>query len=137
MDRVHSDRIGDELRTRGLRATGSRRAVLAALRRSAQPLTHAAACEQVAGRGWNRVTIWRNLLDLVRVGLARRFDLGDHVWRFEAQPAADPAHPHFVCTSCGIVECLDGVSVSIQQAPKSLRSRAVEIQMRGTCDACA
>lgn len=132
------DRLRDDLRAAGLRVTGSRVAVLAALRRAGQPLSHADAYELVAGRGWNRTTIWRNLLDLSKAGLARRFDLGDHVWRFEAQPEAEAEqHPHFVCTSCGTVECLDGVSVTIQQAPRSVRSRAVEIQMRGTCDACA
>lgn len=130
--------LRQQLRDAGLRVTGSRIAVLGALRRAGQPLSHADAFDLVAGRGWNRTTIWRNLLDLAKAGLARRFDLGDHVWRFEAQPAVEQEqHPHFVCTSCGIVECLDGVSVTIQQAPKALRSRAVEIQMRGTCDACA
>jgi Fur family ferric uptake transcriptional regulator len=126
-----------ELRAGGLRATSSRVGVLRALRAGRRPLSHNEMEALVAGSGWNRTTVYRNLLDLVRVGLARRFDAGDHVWRFEAQ--AQPAHPHFVCDSCGDVQCLPGVSVAIQRppaAPKAVKSRAFAVQLRGTCDRC-
>ena len=41
-----------------------------------------------AGRrsqAWDPATIYRNLTDLSEAGLARRTDVGDHVWRFEAR----------------------------------------------------
>ena len=43
------------------------------------------------------------LLGLTEAGLARRADLGDHVWRFEAIDPnhVDDGHPHFVCSVCG------------------------------------
>ena len=53
-----------------------------------------------------------------------RVELGDHVWRFELKGvAADGSgqahHPHFVCTECGGVSCLDGMEVAITPRPRS------------------
>ena len=57
-----------------------------------------------------------------------RVELGDHVWRFELKPAGGAHargedHPHFLCTSCGEVSCLDDVDVAI--TPKPGREEAV------------
>ena len=53
-----------------------------------------------------------------------RVELGDHVWRFELKGvAADGTgqahHPHFVCTECGGVSCLDGMEVAITPRPRA------------------
>jgi len=91
----------------------------------------------VASHNWNRTTVYRNLLDLARVGLARRFDVGDHTWRFEAAGHARE-HPHFVCNSCGDIECLEGVQLALadDRGPRALRGREVDVQVRGVCDRC-
>ncbi|MEZ4368975.1 MAG: transcriptional repressor [Kofleriaceae bacterium] len=128
------------VRAVGLRATPSRIAVLGLLRRTGAPISHGEAFEQLADRAWDRATIYRNLIDLAEAGLARRTDVGDHVWRFEATDGehADAAgHPHFVCTECGVVECLPGAEVAFQRrAPRAVRQRQVEVQVRGRCDGC-
>ena len=78
----------DELRTlvrqKGLRATPSRLAVLELLRSSDAPMSHGDVADRLASQAWDRATIYRNLTDLAEVGLVRRTDVGDHVWRFEA-----------------------------------------------------
>ena len=129
-----------ELRTVGLRATSARVAILAALRRIRAPVSHGEMEDELRPSAWNRTTIYRNLLDLARVGLARRFDVGDHVWRFEARvDRSDPEHPHFVCNACGDIECLDGVELAVarsERAPRAVRAREVEIQVHGVCDRC-
>ncbi len=133
------DALRAELRAVGLRATASRLGVLRLLRAAGRPVSHADMETLAAGESWNRTTLYRNLLDLVRVGYARRFDLGDHVWRFEAVEAAPKeAHPHFVCNSCGTVECLPDVAVAIEPgpAPRAVREKSVEVQLRGVCDRC-
>lgn len=135
------------LRDANLRATGPRLAVLRVIEACLRPLTHAevmAALDE--GGAWDRATIYRNLNDMTEAGLLRRFDLGDHVWRFElaeAAPAdehhADGVHPHFVCTSCGDVQCLDEVVVHVQaegRVPRSVAAAAVAIQLSGRCDTC-
>jgi Fur family transcriptional regulator, ferric uptake regulator len=142
--------ILDELRTavrgKGLRATPSRLAVLELLRSSDTPMSHGDVADRLANQAWDRATIYRNLTDLAEVGLLRRTDVGDHVWRFEAVSGEHTAgaHPHFVCTECGTVECLPEIELSIRRAPtasrtkppRAVKQRQVEVHVRGLCDAC-
>ena len=141
--RVEIAKVKQRLRAAGLRATSARVAVLRALMTADKPLSHAEASDRVRGQGLDRATVYRNLTDLVEAGLAQRSDLGDHVWRFSnlADAASRPheAHPHFVCTECGQVQCLPEAAVAIAQAsrmPKAVRQRHVAIQVRGRCDDC-
>ena len=140
VSRRNLEELRAAIRERGLRATPSRVAVLALLRERGQPLSHADAAERLADQGWDRATIYRNLTDLAEAGLATRADLGDHIWRFEAITGGHQAaaHPHFVCTECGSVECLPDVDfvVTRAKAPRAIRQKRVEVQMRGLCDAC-
>src|SRR5690606_6096292 len=104
-------------------------------------LSHADVAEALAADGFDRATVYRNLIALTDVGLVRRNDLGDHVWRFELVRADAPherVHPHFVCTDCGIVSCLPDVTVRIDgdRGPAAAASRALEVQLRGVCGDC-
>jgi len=132
------------LRRGGLRATSARVAVLGCLVRAEGPLSHAEVYERVGASGFDRATVYRNLIDLTESGMARRYDLGDHVWRFEVAEAAEQhagdAHPHFVCSECGTIECLPDESVAVRAvrgAPRALRQKGIEVHLRGTCDACS
>ena len=131
------------LRDSGLRATAARVAVLRSLEEADGPLSHAEVYALVEDAGFDRATVYRNLIDLTEVGLARRYDLGDHVWRFELAEEADAhseePHPHFVCNECGIIECLPDGSVALRAmrgTPRSLRRSRVDVQLRGLCDTC-
>lgn len=136
--------LREVLRAAGLRATHPRVLVLNHLQQAVSPLSHSDLIEQLEADGLDRVTVYRNLTDLTEAGLARRADVGDHVWRFEVvrddrgHPSGE--HPHFVCDSCGDVACLPGVSVAFaaqQKVPRAVRRNAVEIQLKGRCDRCA
>jgi Fur family transcriptional regulator, ferric uptake regulator len=130
-----------DLRRAGLRVTPARLAVLAALRGRMAPASHADVAAALGESALDRATVYRNLVELVKAGLARRRDLGDHVWRFEAA-AARPGgkeHPHFLCTACGSLECLDTLKVSLRRGarvPRALKEDAVEILVKGVCDGC-
>jgi len=127
------------IRNAGLRATPSRIAVLHLLRSAGSPVSHSDVVAKLASQTWDPATIYRNLTDLSDVGLARRTDVGDHVWRFEATTGHQAqAHPHFVCTECGSVECLPDLEYEVTRAkaPRAVRLKRVEIQLRGPCDAC-
>jgi Fur family ferric uptake transcriptional regulator len=132
--------VRDAVRAKGLRATPSRIAVLELLRGSESPMSHGEVADRLASHAWDRATIYRNLADLAEVGLLRRTDIGDHVWRFEAVTAAHAAasHPHFVCTECGTVECLPEIGLAVRRAkaPRAVKQRKVEVHVRGLCDAC-
>ena len=129
-----------DLRAHRLRATVARVAVLDVLHAATQPLSHAEVCERLVELGVDATTLYRNLIDLVDAGLARRSDVGDHVWRFSlVRDQHDAtAHPHFVCTGCGTVQCLPAMHVagSAMKAPRAVKRKQVEIHMRGLCDAC-
>src|SRR5205823_15120838 len=127
--------LGVAIRAAGLRRTAPRAAVLRHMAGASAPLSHGELVDAL-GDEFDRVTVYRNLLDLVTAGLVTRTDLGDHVWRFELRrPDADhaAAHPHFVCVGCGAVSCLPAEAVRVvpgRGAPRALRSRRVEVQVK-------
>lgn len=131
-----------DIRGAGLRATASRMAVLDYVRDAAQPVSHADLVDALGTDKWDRTTLYRNLVDLAEVGLLHKTELGDRVWRYEHRASSGAphqhAHPHFVCTSCGDVQCLEGVTVSSQQqaVPRVVGLGEVEIHLRGVCDDC-
>ena len=139
----HVDALAARLRAAGLRSTAPRLAVLQHLLARAAPVSHADLCKSLEKDGFDRATLYRNLIDLTDVGIVTRTDLGDHVWRFEMKPRdGDHAgsHPHFVCSDCGTVSCLQDVAVRIvrgKRAPKSLATKQLAIQITALCDDCA
>ena len=127
-----------KLRAAGLRATAPRVAVLRLLEAEHTPMSHAEVAAALATEDWDRATIYRNLIDLAEADLLRRTDV-DHTWRFEILDEDTAGHMHFVCTECGIVECVDDVELAFQRpsrVPKAVRKQEVEVQLRGVCDDC-
>lgn len=135
--------LRERLRASGLRATAARVAVLRVLHGRASASSHPEITAALAEDGWDRATLYRNLVDLTEVGILRRADLGDHVWRYElaSAPVAghqEVDHPHFLCTVCGDVACLPDVVIPVPAGPlpASVRLGKVAIQLRGRCDRC-
>lgn len=146
------------VRQAGLKCTPARLAVLEQLTATHGPSTHAEIHEALAGRGFDRATIYRNLSDLQEHKLVSRVDVGDQAARFELTAAHGhaAAHPHFRCDSCGDVLCVDGVKVVLPKAarpagrpaarpaggpraakavPRGIGS-VTEIFLRGLCTRC-
>ena len=110
------DAVKSLVRNAGLRCTTARLTVMQHLLDAHGPETHAEVSDALAHRGFDRATIYRNLTELTEANLVSRVELGDHVWRFELRrPGGGHGedHPHFLCTNCGEVSCLDDVNVSI------------------------
>ncbi len=128
-----------ELHARGLKATPSRLAVLGLLAESKQPLSHSEIAAQLSEVYFERTTIFRNLTDLCDVGLLRRFDCGDHTWRFEIVDDSSSLHAHLVCSECGKVSCLSEVLLdelyqkllALQQTPAIM-----DVIVKGQCSHC-
>ena len=131
------------LRTRGLRVTASRLAVLDLVEASTEPLAHHDLCQKLHDSPWNRSTLYRNLIDLTEVGVLVKTEIGG-VMRFQraGRHNACAEHAHFVCIDCGTVTHLEGVVVRVDglegadAAPKSISSGHIEVQLRGLCDSC-
>lgn len=137
------------IRSYGLRCTAARVAVLQHLMAATGPETHAEVSQALSDTGFDRATIYRNLTELTEAGLVSRVDLGDHMWRFEWRRGEHGGrgedHPHFLCTSCGEVSCLDDVKVAITpkkrsaDAPKKERrdiGAVTEVLLKGQCGRC-
>jgi Fur family ferric uptake transcriptional regulator len=153
--RPDSEACRARIRAAGLRCTAARLAVLEHLEAARGPRTHADVSAALASRGFDRATIYRNLTELTEAQLLDRVELGDHVWRFEIRRhhdhgGKDRGHPHFLCTTCGEVSCLDDVRVAITPtAPPPARSprrrdpgqraaigTVTEVLLKGRCGDC-
>lgn len=136
MDKGRREQLRERIRAVGLRATHARVVVLAFVEDADGPITHGDAADALAEQGMDRATVYRNLNDLSEAALVRRADFGDHVWRYEVAHAE--THVHFVCTGCGVVQCLPKSTVTVnalEGTPRAL-DQNVEINISGSCDAC-
>ncbi len=146
-DRSSKPAILDAIRTRvrgaGLRLTAARLSVMQQLMAAKSPLTHAQFADQLTASGYDRATIYRNLVELTEAGIVNRIELGDRVWRYELRAASGAGaaeHPHFVCVDCGEVSCLPTGSVSIKHAapgkPAAI-GQVTQVLLKGHCGHCA
>lgn len=136
----HSE-IKRRLRDAGLRVTAGRVGVYSHLLDAGGALRHGDLVAALDHLNLDKATVYRNLMDLTHAGLVVRTDLGDHTWRFEASGVthAGESHPHFVCTLCGDVQCLEDLQVAFSDRAGNrhdVGAKHVQVQLRGTCDNC-
>tara|TARA_B100000575_G_C23005586_1_gene579390 strand:- start:107 stop:550 length:444 start_codon:yes stop_codon:yes gene_type:complete len=129
------------LKEHGMRVTAQRIAVLSILSEQTGPLTHEEVMDQLAPGMYDKASIWRVLSDSANVGIVRRMDLGDRVWRYEMVDAchtAEDEHPHFLCESCGEVTCLPPLEVRTKdgRVPEKLMAAQFHIRISGNCGEC-
>jgi Fur family transcriptional regulator, ferric uptake regulator len=135
--------IRKQIRAAGLRLTNARLCVMQELIAATNPLSHGDVAKRLASKGFDRATIYRNLVELTEAGIVSRIELGDHVWRFELRRAEGDAsgeHPHFVCVDCGEVSCMPNGSVSIKRistAKNDVIREVTEVLLKGHCGNCA
>ena len=139
------DSINASLRGAGLRRTPVRLAVLDAVISSRAPLGAPDVIRRLAD-GTDSVTVYRTLNTLAEHKLLHRVRGDDGAWRYAATAPGQAApeehsHAHFVCDSCGGMECLDRVPVpSDLVRSKDLGRRYdvsyAELVVHGTCPKC-
>ncbi|MBX3452805.1 MAG: transcriptional repressor [Planctomycetaceae bacterium] len=128
------------LHAMNLRGTKARVVILRAVFRRGSPVSQAEIASAL-GEFWvDLSTICRALNDMINVGLLRRVEVGDLVWRYEL--ATDrrtiSEHPHFYCHECGRVTCL----FDFEETLLALRDELVNVGtvhslvLRGICDEC-
>jgi Fur family ferric uptake transcriptional regulator len=125
------------LKSKNLRATKARIAVLHALNQSKMPQSHNDVAETLKSTEFDRATIFRNLVDMAEAGILHRIDVGDHVWRFELKDLE--SHSHFVCNDCGDVACLPEVNLSpqVEEVASKFKVRQIsEVLLKGHCEDC-
>ncbi len=139
-DSESADDIRTRLRAAGLRCTAARIAVFERLSDATAPMTHAELADELVPRGFDKATVYRNLIDMSDAGILSRAELGDHMWRFEIRTAGhqqDAEHPHFVCVECGSVTCLPDLPMTAGQRKQwAGLGRITEILLKGHCQRC-
>ncbi len=126
------------LKAKGLRVTGSRAALVAALMRAHEPVSLEAAHKLAGSAGGDQATVYRNLQALTGAGMLRlvkgvgrreMFELTVHGHRH--------GHAHMACTQCGRVECIE-IDGMPQQPPKlkGWNVSDLTVTVWGLCPAC-
>jgi Fur family ferric uptake transcriptional regulator len=136
---VDLDSLREELRQVGLRATGPRVAVLRNLYNANGPVSHADLATELAPEGWDRATVYRNLIDLTEAGILKRTDHGDHTWRFvmKKAEAAGQGKAFFICDVSGEMTALPDNVVAVtpgRGTPKALKAGDYVVHVRGVSD---
>ena len=141
----HLEDVRQELRaalkSKGLRATGSRLAVMVLLHEQQAPMSHEQLMTGLGKGAFDPASIWRLLSDLTEAGVLRRMDLGDRIYRFELlDDCRDVAHDHghFLCEDCGDVTCLPSVNLTNHegQLPAALVGASFRVRVTGQCSGC-
>ena len=123
----------------GLRPTEIRLDVLRLLFNEGRPLSHGEVQERLK-EGTDRVTLYRTLSSLERVGLVHRVLGIDGAWRFCAHrpdhPGCPGNHPHFLCLDCGLMVCLPDQPLPRVDVPPGYFVAGKQLVVYGRCPAC-
>ena len=138
---MKKNKIKELLKSKSLRATTTRVAVLEVLFKADRPLSHSQLVQDLKMIYGDQATIYRTLITFVEAEIIRigsnvggiaRYEFIDH------KHASRDIHPHFVCKECGIVSCLPKTTVisSVEEKWREIL-RASEVQFLGTCFKCS
>jgi Fur family ferric uptake transcriptional regulator len=133
--------LAARLQRQSLKLTGPRQAVLQVLRREPHPMSIKDIFSGLSENVCDLATVYRCLHLLERLGMVKRYDLGDGVARFELLSEGDDGHHHhLICTRfSGIVE-LDECSMSELEERIASRNgfKAVthKLEFFGICPDC-
>jgi Fur family ferric uptake transcriptional regulator len=130
------------LKMAGVEATVNRVSVLETIGNNNCPLT-AMDIFNVVERTLtiNKVTVYRILDLLVGKNILERLSSGNRSTYFGMAPNENHiSHPHFYCTTCGRMDCLNSASIAIdtEQLLKTFPGRIENIAVRvdGICKNC-
>ncbi len=130
------------LDTVGLDATANRIHILEAIGNNNYPLTATDIFKIVdRNQSINRVTVYRILDLLVEKKILERLNVGSRAAYYGLAPNENHApHPHFYCTKCGQMDCLnsESVNINVDNLRKSFPGEIekVEIRVDGICKNC-
>ena len=138
---VERDRLKALLRGAGLRATGPRLSVYAAVERESRPISHSQLVKQMRGQDLDSATIYRNLIKLSEAGLLKVVSRANGMARYanaESDHDHGHEHAHFVCSDCNTVSCLPEEALPRPKVEGRWSASLENAQMvvRGTCPDC-
>ncbi len=123
-----------------LYCTQGRLAILKVLMEAGRPLRQEQIAERLEKQRLDKVTIYRTLQSLLKVGLVHKAYLQERTWYFELADkcSKNQCHPHFTCTNCGETHCLTDMSLPMAKSPhKGFVIHRQQVRLEGLCPACA
>lgn len=134
--------VAELLRSKGFRVTALRTELLTLLQRSDRALTQVEVEDRLTA-AVDRVTVFRALNAFEEAGIVHRVLDGSGTSCFAAC-ASDcehghhkDAHAHFHCRTCGSVYCLPTVEMPRVKVPRGFNVEQGQLELLGTCKACA
>lgn len=127
------------LRKAGLKATPTRLAILAVIKKSKNPLSAQEIIEQL-GKGFDQTTVYRFMKKLQAKSIIRQIDFRQNHAHFEFFDTDD--HHHLVCVHCGRIEDISGCGVeemytSILEKTRGFAEvRQHSLEFYGVCKNC-
>lgn len=136
--------VGRRLRAASMRYSRSRFSVVEVLAAGGRPLTLPEILAAGHGSGLAQSSAYRNLGELVEVGVVRRVESGYEHSRFELHESLTGHHHHLVCIECGRVddfEVPDEFEAGIEglvgeAAARGFRIESHRFDMLGRCSTC-
>ncbi|MEW6624549.1 MAG: Fur family transcriptional regulator [Bacillota bacterium] len=128
------------LKKANFKVTPGRSALINLLLNAEEPLSQQEISSKLTGTKMNYVSIYRSLEAFVAAGIVHRIEGCDRIWRFalNSEGKDGHSHPHFICTSCGRTECLEGIEVpKIEGIPKEYVINEQEFILKGLCARCS
>ena len=129
------------LKRQARKLTEPRQAVLGVLRAQAHPRAVKEIFASLPPGLCDLATVYRCLHLLERIGMVKRYELGDGLARFELLGEGDDGHHHhLVCTRCsGIVEVEDCSIAELERrlaVEKGFAAVTHRLEFFGICPAC-
>ena len=136
----HNDSVEKLLKSRSLRVTPARVAILGFLNNQSKPVSVDALEKGIKKNNIDQSTIYRTVNTLLQEGILRELRLSKEKVFIEI---ADADHHHIVCTSCGFIEETDGCiteGIEKKTLSKSKKFKSIEshsLEFFGLCHSCA
>ena len=128
------------LKAAKLYCTKGRVAILKVLMKTDKPLSQEQISRRLGEKHFDKVTIYRTLESLLKVGLVHKAFMEKRACHFELANncTESQCHPHFTCTSCGKTHCLMEISLPMAKSPhKGFVIHRQQVRLEGLCPACA
>lgn len=128
------------LKVARLYCTKGRVAILKVLMKADKPLSQDQIARRLGKKHFDKVTIYRTLKSLLKVGLVHKAFIEKRACHFELANncTESQCHPHFTCTKCGKIHCLMDISLPMAKSPhRGFIIHRQRVRLEGLCPACA
>lgn len=129
------------LRSRSIRATRKKLAILGEIKESSRPLSASELYGRIAARvPLDLATIYRTLNLLRERSLVREITDATGTQYYEIAGIHNPAHPHFKCVCCSLISCLPslqgGDAMFMSRFAGDCEIHDISITLTGICGNC-